>query len=147
MRTISYRTCDVNQEWFVVDAQGQALGRLASRIAMVLRGKHKAVYTPHNDTGDFVVVVNCDKVALTRAKMDGKVYRIHSGYIGNMKTFSARKMMARKPEYLLREAVKGMLPHNPLGRKMFGKLKVYSGAEHPHAAQQPKTLDLSVRAR
>ena len=147
MRTISFRTEDVQQEWFVVDAKGQSLGRIASRIASVLRGKHKPTYTPHNDCGDFVVVVNCEQVELTRGKMDKKVYRTHSGHMGHLKTFTARTMMARKPEFLLREAIKGMLPHNPLGRQMFRKLKVYAGAEHPHAAQQPKQLDLSVRAK
>lgn len=132
----------VSREWFVVDAQGQTLGRLASRIAMVLRGKHKPTYTPHVDTGDFIVVVNADKVRLTGRKLDQKMYWWHSGYPGGIRGRSAREMLRTKPEEVLRAAVKGMLPKNILGSHMLGKLKLYASADHPHAAQQPKPLEM-----
>jgi large subunit ribosomal protein L13 len=124
----------------VVDARGQVLGRLASRIAMVLRGKTKAVFTPHLDTGDFVVVVNAEQVLLTGRKLDQKNYYRHSGYPGGLKTTTARQMLQKKPEQLLRHAVRGMLPKNSLGRQLLKKLKIYAGGEHPHQAQQPQPL-------
>ncbi|GAB4249216.1 50S ribosomal protein L13 [Deferrisoma sp.] len=130
------------REWFVVDAEGQTLGRLASRIATVLRGKHKPTYTPHVDTGDFVIVVNAEKVRLTGNKLDQKMYWRHSGYPGGIKGRTARQMLERKPEEVLRHAVKGMLPKNILGRDMLRKLKIYAGPEHPHQAQQPRPLEL-----
>ncbi|GAB4263301.1 MAG: 50S ribosomal protein L13 [Deferrisomatales bacterium] len=130
------------REWFVVDANGQTLGRLASRIAMILRGKTKPTYTPHVDTGDFVIVLNAEKVRLTGRKLDQKMYWRHSGYPGGIKGNTARQMLARKPEEVLRLAVRGMLPKNTLGRHMLKKLRIYAGPEHPHQAQQPKPLDL-----
>ncbi|GAB6062710.1 50S ribosomal protein L13 [Deferrisoma palaeochoriense] len=130
------------REWFVVDAEGQTLGRLASRVATVLRGKHKPTYTPHVDTGDFVIVVNAEKVRLTGNKLDQKMYWRHSGYPGGIKGRTARQMLERKPEEVLRHAVKGMLPKNILGRDMLRKLKIYAGPEHPHQAQQPRPLEL-----
>ncbi len=132
----------VDREWFVVDAQGKTLGRLASRIATILRGKHKPDFTPHVDTGDFVIVVNADKILLTGRKLDQKMYWRHSGYPGGIKGRTARQMLERKPEEVILRAVKGMLPKNALGRHMLRKLKVYAGPEHPHEAQQPKPLDL-----
>jgi large subunit ribosomal protein L13 len=131
------RTGEVPRKWYVVDAQGKVLGRLASRIAMVLRGKTKPVFTPHMDTGDFVVVVNAAQVRLTGRKLDNKFYYRHSGYPGGLKTTSARQLLQRKPEEVLRHAVRGMLPRNSLGRHLLKKLKVYAGGEHPHQAQQP----------
>ncbi len=132
----------LEKEWFVVDAQGLTLGRLATRIASVLRGKHKPTYTPHADAGDFVVVVNADKVRLTGRKLDQKMYYWYSGYPGGIKGRTARQMLDRKPEEVLRRAVKGMLPKNNLGRKLISKLKIYAASEHPHQAQQPKALAL-----
>lgn len=129
------------REWFVVDAQGKTLGRLASQIATILRGKHKPTFTPHVDTGDFVIVVNAEKVRLTGRKLDQKHYYWYSGYPGGIKGRSARQMLARKPEEVLKRAVKGMLPRTTLGRNMLRKMKVYAGAEHPHQAQQPKPLE------
>ncbi len=132
----------VERQWYVVDAEGKTLGRLASRIATILRGKHKPAFTPHVDTGDFVIVVNAAKVRLTGRKMDQKMYWWHSGYPGGIKGRTARQMLARKPEEVIKRAVKGMLPKNALGRKMLKKLKVYGGPDHPHQAQQPQPLDL-----
>jgi large subunit ribosomal protein L13 len=131
---------EIPRQWHVVDARGQVLGRLASRIAMVLRGKTKAVFTPHLDTGDFVVVVNAEQVLLTGRKLDQKNYYRHSGYPGGLKTTTARQMLQKKPEQLLRHAVRGMLPKNSLGRQLLKKLKIYAGGEHPHQAQQPQPL-------
>jgi large subunit ribosomal protein L13 len=130
----------VEKEWFVVDAQGATLGRLATQVASILRGKHKPTYTPHADAGDFVVIVNADKVHLTGRKMDQKMYYWYSGYPGGIKGRTAREMLDRKPEEVLRRAVKGMLPKTNLGRKMMSKLKIYASSEHPHQAQQPKPL-------
>ncbi|MEW6487829.1 MAG: 50S ribosomal protein L13 [Thermodesulfobacteriota bacterium] len=130
----------VEKEWFVVDAQGATLGRLATQVASILRGKHKPTYTPHADAGDFVVIVNADKVHLTGRKMDQKMYYWYSGYPGGIKGRTARQMLDRKPEEVLRRAVKGMLPKNNLGRQMMTKLKIYANSEHPHQAQQPKPL-------
>jgi large subunit ribosomal protein L13 len=130
------------REWLLVDAQGKTLGRLATELAVVLCGKHKPAYTPHVDTGDFVIVVNAEKVVLTGRKLDQKMYWRHSGHPGGIKGRTARQMLARKPHEVLRKAVKGMLPKNNLGRHMLQKLKIYAGPEHPHQAQQPKAVDL-----
>jgi len=140
MKSYMAREGEVPRQWYVVDAQGKILGRLASRIAMVLRGKTKPVFTPHTDTGDFVIVVNAAQVRLTGKKLDGKLYYRHSGYPGGLKTISARHLLQRKPEEVLRHAVRGMLPKNSLGRHLLKKLKVYAGVEHPHRAQQPVPL-------
>jgi large subunit ribosomal protein L13 len=131
---------DIQRQWYVVDLEGKVLGRAATEIARVLRGKHKAIYTPSVDTGDFVVVVNADKVHLTGNKMLAKNYYRHSGYPGGIRSINAQDLLQKKPEMVIQAAVKGMLPKNPLGRKMFSKLKVYAGADHPHSAQQPKEL-------
>jgi large subunit ribosomal protein L13 len=140
MKSYTARKGEVTRNWYVVDAQGKVLGRLASRIAMVLRGKNKATFTPHLDTGDFVVVVNAGQVQLTGRKLDNKIYYRHSGYMGGLKEVSARQLLAKKPEEALRHAVRGMLPKNSLGRHLLKKLKVYAGGEHPHQAQQPVPL-------
>lgn len=132
----------VERKWYVVDAEGQTLGRLASRIAAVLRGKHKPEYTPHIDTGDFVIVVNAEKVKLTGNKIDQKMYYRHSGYPGGIRKMTARQMLERHPERLITRAVKGMLPSGPLARRQLKKLRVYAGPHHPHQAQQPRPLEL-----
>lgn len=137
MKTYVAKPEDFNRDWYVVDASDQVLGRLATQIAMRLRGKHKPIFTPHVDTGDFVIVINADKVKLTGRKTDQKMYWRHSGYPGGIKGVSARRMLENKPEELIRQAVRGMLPKNRLGRKLLKKLKVYTGTEHPHQAQQP----------
>lgn len=142
MRTFTAKTKDIEREWFVVDAEGQTLGRLASRIAPILRGKHKPIYTPHMDCGDYVIVINADKVRVTGRKLDQKMYYRHSGYPGGLKSISLRDQLAKHPERVIEAAVKGMLPKNKLGRRMFKKLKVYTGDSHPHQAQQPKPLEL-----
>ena len=130
----------VERKWYVVDADGQTLGRLASEVAKVLRGKNKPIYTPHIDTGDYVIVVNADKVKVTGKKLDQKIYYRHSEYVGGMKETTLRELLAKKPERVVELAVKGMLPKGPLGRAMLTKLHVYAGAEHPHAAQKPEAL-------
>lgn len=130
----------VNRSWFVVDLDGKVLGRAASEIARVLRGKHKPIYSPSVDTGDFVIVVNAEKLTLTGNKLADKHYYHHTGYPGGIRSITAAKLLEKKPEELVKKAVKGMLPKNKLGRQMFGKLKVYAGSDHPHAAQQPKEL-------
>lgn len=140
MKSYMAKKGEVPRRWFLVDAQGQTLGRLASRIAMVLRGKNKPQFTPFLDTGDFVVVVNAGGVKLTGAKLDQKLYYRHSGYMGGLKEISARQLLKRKPEELLRHAVRGMLPKNSLGRHQLKKLKIYAGGDHPHQAQQPVPL-------
>ena len=140
MKSYTARQGEVSRNWYVVDAQGKVLGRLASRIAMVLRGKTKPVFTPHMDTGDFVVVVNAAQVQLTGRKLDNKMYYRHSGYMGGLKEISARKQLEKKPEEVLRHAVRGMLPKNSLGRQLLKKLKIYAGAEHPHESQKPQPL-------
>jgi large subunit ribosomal protein L13 len=140
MKSFTAHKGEVPRQWYVVDAQGKVLGRLASRIAMVLRGKTKPTFTPHLDTGDFVVVVNAAQVQLTGRKLDNKFYYRHSGYMGGLKETSARQLLAKKPEEVLRHAVRGMLPKNSLGRHLLKKLKVYAGGEHPHQAQQPAPL-------
>jgi large subunit ribosomal protein L13 len=138
--TYSAKPADVTRSWFIVDATNKPLGRLASEIASVLRGKHRPTYTPHVDTGDFVVVINADKVALTGNKLVQKNYYSYSGHVGGLRTTAAKDMLVHNPEHVIEHAVKGMLPKNPLGKKMFSKLKVYAATEHPHKAQQPKPL-------
>jgi large subunit ribosomal protein L13 len=140
MSTQVAKKADIQRSWFVVDLEGKVLGRAATEIARVLRGKHKAIYTPSVDTGDFVVVVNAEKVTLTGNKMADKMYHRHTGYPGGIRSINAEKLLDKKPEDLIKKAVKGMLPKNKLGRQMFKKLKVYSGGDHPHSAQQPKEL-------
>jgi large subunit ribosomal protein L13 len=140
MKTYSAKTNEVDQAWLLVDAEGQTLGRMAAEIAHRLRGKHKPEFTSHIDTGDFVVVVNCEKVKVTGNKAKDKIYHAHSGYPGGLKSISFEKLIERAPERVIQNAVKGMLPKNALGRAMFKKLKVYAGSEHPHGAQQPQTV-------
>jgi large subunit ribosomal protein L13 len=140
--TYSAKKTDNNENWWIVDADGAVLGRLASVVASRLKGKHNPLYTPHMDCGDFIVVVNAEKIVLTGKKTTDKIYYQHSGYIGGLKSITAGKLLDKKPEDVIRFAVKGMLPKNTLGRAMFKKLKVYSGADHPHEAQQPKPLDV-----
>ena len=142
MKTLSVRPQDVEHDWYVVDAENQTLGRLAAAVARRLRGKHKASYTPHVDTGDFIVVVNAEKVRVTGKKRTDKVYYRHTGYPGGIKAERFEEMIAKHPERVIENAVKGMLPRNPLGRAVFRKLKVYAGSDHPHSAQQPKLLQL-----
>jgi len=142
MKTFSAKSETVQRDWFVVDATGKTLGRLCSEIASRLRGKHKPVFTPHVDTGDYIVVVNAEKVAVTGTKLDNKRYFRFTGYVGNMKSTPLKDLLDKHPERVIEIGVKGMLPKNPLGRAMYRKLKVYKGAEHPHSAQQPQTLDL-----
>ncbi len=142
MKTFSPTPKDINHEWFVVDAENQVLGRLASQIAHRLRGKHKPEFAPHMDNGDCIVVVNCDKIKVTGTKMQDKKYYRHSGWVGGLRTTSLGELMEKKPTQALMTAVRGMLPKNKLGRAMLKKLKVYAGPEHPHSAQQPKPLTL-----
>jgi large subunit ribosomal protein L13 len=142
MKTFSANADNVKRDWFVVDAAGKTLGRLSTEIARRLRGKHKPEYTPHCDTGDYIVVINAQKVHVTGAKLDDKMYHRFTGYIGNLKTTSLKDLLATYPERVIEIAVKGMLPKNPLGREMYRKLKVYGGAEHPHTAQQPQALEI-----
>ena len=142
MKTFSAKAEDIERKWFVVDAQGQTLGRLATRIATVLRGKHKPVYTPHVDCGDYVIVVNADKIHVTGQKLEQKTYYRHSGYPGGLRQVSLRRQLQVHPDRVIEAAVRGMLPHNRLGRKMFKKLKIYAGPTHPHEAQQPTALEL-----
>ena len=141
MRTHSTKPSEIERQWFVVDARGQTLGRLASEIAKILKGKHKPIYAPHLDTGDFVIVINAEKVHVTGKKMDQKMYYRHSGYPGGLKSITLREQLKRHPTRVIRSAVKGMLPHNRLGRAMLRKLKVYARDAHPHEAQQPKPLE------
>ncbi|HHU92637.1 MAG TPA: 50S ribosomal protein L13 [Halanaerobiaceae bacterium] len=142
MRTYMAKPEEIERQWYVVDATGQTLGRLATRIAEILRGKHKAIYTPHVDTGDYVIVINAEKIHLTGKKWEQKKYYRHSGYPGGLKETTYDKLLQKKPEFIIEKAVKGMIPHNKLGRQMIKKLKVYAGPEHPHQAQQPKELEL-----
>ena len=142
MRTIFVNPKDVERKWWLVDAEGQTLGRLASRITTVLRGKHKPIYSPHMETGDYVVVVNAEKIVVTGRKTEQKIYYRHTGYPGGLKETRFKDMMVRHPTFAVKQAVKGMLPKNRLGRKMLRKLKVYAGPEHPHQAQQPQVLEL-----
>lgn len=143
MRTVSVRKEDVHPTWYVVDAENQVLGRLASEVAKILRGKHKPTFTPHVDTGDYVIIINAHKVVLTGNKWDQKVYRWHTGYPGGFREIGVRKLHQRHPERVVEYAIRGMLPKNKLGRAMFRKLKVYAASTHPHAAQQPEALALS----
>lgn len=140
--TLSARPAEVRRNWFVVDADGKTLGRMATEIARRLRGKHKTIYTPHVDTGDYIIVINADKIRVASNKLKNKIYYHHTGYVGGIKSISLKKQLDKAPDRVIKSAVKGMLPKNPLGRVMFGKLKVYAGAEHPHTAQQPKVLEI-----
>ena len=142
MKTYSAKESEVKREWCLFDAEGQTLGRLATEIARRLRGKHKAEYTPHVDTGDYIVVINASKVQVTGDKAEKKIYHHHTGYPGGLKSISFENLLKKFPERVIESAVKGMLPKNPLGRKMYRKLKVYAGTEHPHEAQQPTTMTL-----
>jgi large subunit ribosomal protein L13 len=142
MGTYLAKDSEINRRWFVVDASGKALGRLASRVASILRGKHRPTYTPHVDAGDFVVVINADKIKLTGNKLKAKFAYSHSGYPGGFRAQPYSTLIEKKPELIIELAVKGMLPKNPLGRAMFGKLKVYSGGKHPHSAQKPEALTI-----
>ena len=142
MKTFVAKPETVKRDWYVVDAEGKTLGRLATEIARRLRGKHKPEFTPHVDTGDYIIVINAEKVAVTGNKAAGKMYYAHSGFPGGIKSISFEKLIVRKPEMVIETAVKGMLPKGPLGRAMFRKLKVYAGSEHNHAAQQPQVLDI-----
>lgn len=142
MKTFSAKEQAVMRKWYIVDATDKTLGRISTQIAKYLRGKHKPEYTPHVDTGDFVVVINADKVAVTGNKLTDKVYYHHTGHPGGIKSSTLEQMLEKHPTRVIEKAVKGMLPKNSLGRKMYGKLKVYAGAEHPHAAQQPESIEL-----
>lgn len=142
MKTFSAKPETVKRDWYVVDAAGKTLGRLATEIARRLRGKHKPEYTPHVDTGDYIVVINAEKVAVTGNKATDKVYHSHTGFPGGIKSITFDKLIQKKPEMVIEKAVKGMLPKNPLGRAMYRKLKVYAGSEHKHTAQQPQVLDI-----
>ncbi len=144
MKTFSAKPAEVRRDWFVVDATGKTLGRLSTEIAQRLRGKHKPEYTPHVDTGDYIVVVNAEKIRVTGNKLKDKIYHRHTGYIGNLKSVSLEKMLDETPERVLENAVKGMLPRGPLGRQMFSKLRVFKGPEHDHAAQQPIPLEVNA---
>jgi large subunit ribosomal protein L13 len=140
--TSSAKGSDNPQKWYVVDANGMVLGRLATQVAHRLRGKHNPLFTPHTDTGDWVIVINAEKIVLTGRKLDQKMYYRHSGYIGNLKQMTAKELLEKRPEELVRSAVKGMLPKNKLGRRLFKKLKVYTGNAHPHEAQQPEVMKI-----
>ena len=142
MKTFMPKAADITRKWYVIDAEGQVFGRLASEVACILRGKKKPIYTPNVDTGDYVIIINADKIVMTGKKLDQKIYYHHSGYAGGMKETKFRKLLAEKPEFAIRRAVTGMLPKGPLGRQMAKKLKVYSGAEHEHAAQCPEKYEL-----
>lgn len=141
MKSYIAKPNEVERKWYVIDAEGKVLGRLASEIASILRGKNKPIYTPHVDTGDFVIVINADKVVLTGKKLEQKYYRYHTGYPGGLKEISYERMMSEKPEKVIQQAVKGMLPKNSLGRQMFRKLKVYRGPEHKNEAQKPEVYE------
>ena len=142
MKTFSAKAEEINREWFLIDAEGKTLGRMASEIALRLRGKHKPEFTPHVDTGDYIVVVNVEKLAVTGNKLNDKLYHHHTGYVGNLKSINLKDLLAKHPERVLEKAVKGMLPKNSLGRQMYRKLKVYAGPSHPHEAQEPKVLEV-----
>lgn len=144
MKTFSPTPKDIKHDWYVVDAQDQVLGRLASQIAHRLRGKHKPEFAPHVDNGDFIIVINCEKIKVTGTKMTNKLYRRHSGWVGGLRTTALGDMLREKPELLIMMAVRGMLPKNKLGHAMLKKLKLYAGPEHPHAAQNPQPLTLSL---
>jgi len=142
MKTFVAKEHEVDKKWYLIDAENRILGRLASQIAIRLRGKHKPIFTPHADTGDFIVVINADKVALTGSKWDNKIYYRHTGYMGGIKQISAKKLLEKKPAEVLRLAVQRMLPKNSLGRKQLKKLKIYIGSDHPHQAQKPEVLEI-----
>ena len=142
MTTVSAKPAEVRRDWYLVDASDKTLGRLSTEIARRLRGKHKTEYTPHVDTGDYIVVINAEKVRVTGNKMSDKIYHHHTGYIGNLKSISLEKLLGKAPERVIQHAVKGMLPKNSLGRAMFKKLRVFAGPEHTHQAQQPQPLEL-----
>lgn len=144
MKTFSAKPAEVRHDWILIDAADKTLGRLSTEIARRLRGKHKPEYTPHVDTGDYIVVINAEKIRVTGRKLDNKMYYRHTGYIGNLKSTNLKDLLAKKPEEPLRLAVKGMMPRNPLGRAMQSKLKIYAGDQHPHEAQQPKLLDFTA---
>ena len=144
MKTFSAKSDEVDRKWYLIDATGKTLGRLAADIASRLRGKHKVEYTPHVDTGDYIVVINAEKIRVTGNKLQDKKYYRYTGYIGNLKSISLEKLLKEKPERVIQKAVKGMLPRNPLGRKMFSKLKVFSGPDHDHIAQQPIPLETNI---
>jgi len=144
MNTFSAKPAEVRRDWYVVDATNKTLGRLSTEIALRLRGKHKAEYTPHVDTGDYIVVVNAEKVRVTGNKLKDKMYHHHTGYIGNLKSIPLEKMLDEHPERVIEKAVKGMLPRGPLGRQMYSKLRVFAGPEHTHAAQQPIPLEVNA---
>jgi large subunit ribosomal protein L13 len=144
MKTFSAKPAEVRRDWYVVDATGKTLGRLSTEIARRLRGKHKPEYTPHVDTGDYIVVVNAEKIRVTGNKLKDKLYQHHTGYIGNLKTIPLEKLLETHPERAIEKAVKGMLPRGPLGRKMLSKLRVFAGPEHTHAAQQPIPLEVNA---
>ncbi len=143
MTTMSAKPAEVRREWYLIDAENKTLGRLATEIAHRLRGKHKTSYTPHVDTGDYIVVINAEKVRITGNKMKGKIYHHHTGYVGNLKSITLEKLLEKAPERVLETAVKGMMPRNSLGRTMYKKLKVYAGPKHEHQSQQPKILELN----
>lgn len=142
MRTYMAKPEEIERQWYVVDATGKTLGRLATKVADILRGKHKPIYTPHVDTGDYVIVINAEKIELTGKKWDQKKYYRHSGYPGGLKEITYDKLLKKNPEFIIEKAVRGMIPHNRLGRQIIKKLKVYAGPDHPHQAQQPKELEL-----
>jgi large subunit ribosomal protein L13 len=142
MTTVSTKPADVRRDWYVVDAEGKTLGRLSTEIARRLRGKHKPEYTPHVDTGDYIIVINAEKVRVTGNKMQNKMYHHHTGYVGNLKSISLEKLLQKAPERVIETAVRGMMPKNKLGRAMFKKLRVYAGSDHQHTAQQPIALDI-----
>ena len=142
MSTYMAKPNEIAKKWYVIDANGMPIGRIATQAATILRGKHRPYYTPHVDTGDFVIIINADKAILTGSKEDVKMYRHHSGYLGGLKELTYKQMMQRKPEFPIYAAVKGMLPKSSLGRKMLKKLKVYAGSEHPHQAQQPEMWEI-----
>ncbi len=142
MKTFSAKADEIKREWFIIDAENVILGRMATEIARRLRGKHKPEFTPHVDTGDYIVVVNAEKLAVTGNKMKNKIYYKHTGYVGNLKSISLEKQLQKHPEKVIETAVKGMLPKNALGRTMYRKLKVYAGPNHPHEAQQPQKLEI-----
>ena len=144
-KTFSAKKEEVKRDWLLVNASGETLGRLATKVAMILRGKHKPIYTPHVDTGDFVVIINAEKINLTGKKMENKRYYHHTGYPGGIKSITVKDMLKKEPKNVIKFAVKGMLPKNPLGRMMIKKLKVYSGEEHPHQAQNPKQIKISEK--
>ena len=146
MKSFMASPATIERKWYVVDAAGHTLGRLASEVASVLRGKNKPIYTPHIDTGDYVIIVNADKVKVTGKKLDQKIYYNHSAYVGGMKETTLKDMLAKKPEYVINHAVKGMLPKGPLGRQMLKKLHVYAGENHLHEAQKPEVLEIKERA-